>query len=81
MMTLRSQVLCTASSYALQRGISLSRISTIVFGDGKALRRIQSGGDLTTGTFERGMAWFSANWPEGVDWPADVPRPQPQETM
>ncbi len=23
------------------------------------------------------MAWFSDHWPEGLAWPADIPRPQP----
>lgn len=55
--------------------ITLSGISTRVFGDGKTFARIEAGGDLTTGNFERAMRWFSDNWPEGAAWPDEVPRP------
>lgn len=74
-MTLKSRLLAVSAAFAQERGLSLSRVSTIVLNDGKALLRLEAGGDITTGTFERAMAWFSANWPEGAEWPADVPRP------
>ena len=51
-------------------------MSTVIFNDGKALDRIAAGGDLQTRSYEKAMAWFDANWPEGVAWPADVDRPQ-----
>ncbi|MEN5297711.1 hypothetical protein ABE530_05070 [Brucella sp. TWI559] len=55
--------------------MSISRVSTLVFADGKVLTRISNGGDLTTGRFEAAISWFSDNWPTGVDWPSEIVRP------
>lgn len=57
--------------------ISRSRLSTIVFNDGKTLDRIAAGGDLNTRSYEKAVRWFAANWPEGLDWPEGVERPAP----
>lgn len=74
-MNLRRQLIIVSDAYAEARGLSRSRVSTIVFNGGAALDRIASGGDLTTATFERAMSWFSGNWPDGVRWPKGVNRP------
>lgn len=79
-MTLVQNLLLVASTFAEARKLSLSRVSTIVFGDGKILQRLQDGSDLTTRRLETAMQWFCDNWPEGVDWPRDVPRP-PEPTL
>lgn len=76
-MTLREQLMLTSCQFAQQRGLSLSRVSKLVFNDGKTLDRMRAGGDVTTNIYERAMAWFSANWPQGVDWPEGVRRPEP----
>lgn len=76
MNTLRLKLLTVADAYARARKLSRARVSTIVFNAGLALDRIASGKDLTTGSWERAMAWFHQNWPEQVEWPRDVERPQ-----
>jgi hypothetical protein len=75
MNTLRAQIIAVADAYCSARRLSRSRVSTIVFNAGLALDRIASGKDLTTGNWERAMAWFSRNWPEGAEWPLGVARP------
>lgn len=82
MRSLKEKLLHVAYLYASEiktkrrdGGLSLSGISTRVFGDGKTFARIEAGGDLTTGSFERAMRWFSEHWPEGAEWPVDVARP------
>ncbi len=72
---LREQIIVVADIYAAAAGIGRKRMSTIVFNRGAKLDNIADGGDLATGTFERAMLWFSVNWPEGAEWPADIPRP------
>lgn len=72
---LRLQLIAVADAYCRARKLSRGRVSTIVFNAGMALDRIASGKDLTTGSWERAMSWFSQNWPEGANWPADVGRP------
>lgn len=74
MNTLRSHLIAVADAYCSARRLSRSRVSTIVFNAGLALDRIASGKDLTTGNWERAMAWFHDNWPEGAEWPAGAPR-------
>ncbi len=74
-MMLREQIIVVADRYAEAAGIGRKRVSTIVLNRGSKLDDIAEGGDLTTGTFEKAMEWFSKNWPAEVDWPADVPRP------
>lgn len=62
--------------------IGRQRVSTIVLQRGATLQRIADGeADVTTGTFERAMQWFSDHWPKGADWPADVPRPDAETLM
>ncbi|WP_371346247.1 hypothetical protein [Ancylobacter sp. IITR112] len=65
--------ICT--SYSAATGLSEATISTRLFRDGKGLARIRAGGDIGARRLERAMQWFAANWPEGAEWPADVPRP------
>jgi hypothetical protein len=80
MTNLREQLITVADIFAAARGLSRSRVSTIVFNAGMALDRIASGRDLTTGNYERAMRWFSENWPEGAEWPCEVTRPASVET-
>lgn len=72
---LRSQLLTVADAYCAARGLSRARVSTIVFNAGLALDRIAAGKDLTTGNWERALAWFHENWPEGAEWPRGTSRP------
>ncbi|WP_245430266.1 hypothetical protein [Rhizobium tropici] len=74
-MMLREQIIVVADRYAEAAGIGRKRVSTIVLNRGSKLDDIAEGGDLNTGTFEKAMTWFSKNWPDGVGWPDDVPRP------
>ncbi len=75
-MTLREQLITVSDIFAQSRGIGRQRLSTIVLNRGSTLDRIAEGNsDLTTGTFEKAMVWFSGNWPDGVEWPAEIPRP------
>ena len=79
-MTLIDQIRAVAGAYCAARGLSRSRVSTIVFGDGQKLDQIEGGADLTTRRYEAALRWFAANWPEGAPWPRGVPRPKPAET-
>lgn len=77
MSSFTDHLLSTAQIYADHRRLSLSRVSTLVFGDGRKLRMLREGGDLTTCRFEVAMVWLAAHWPADVPWPTDVPRPDP----
>lgn len=49
-----------------------------VDGDGMLYARLKRGHDITTRRAARIAQWFSDHWPDGLDWPADIPRPAPQ---
>ncbi len=70
------QITQVAEAYCEARGLSLARVSVLVFNDGKKLKAIaEQGVDLSTGKFEHAMRWFSTNWPDGAEWPAAISRP------
>jgi len=76
MMTLRERLVRVADVFSAAKGIGRKRVSTIVLNRGSTLDRLAlNESDVTTGTYERAMAWFSAHWPEDAAWPDDVPRP------
>ena len=75
-MTLKDTLIAVSTEFARARGLSISRVSKLAFGDGGLLNRLQGGGGITTDRFEGSMKWFSANWPEGAIWPEDVLRPE-----
>lgn len=77
-MNLRQKLVLTAKTFAEARGLSISRVSTLVFNDGKTIDAIlRRNADITTDRFERAMQWFSDNWPHDASWPAGVSRPLP----
>lgn len=74
-MMMREQIVLVADTYGSAAGVGRKRVSTIVLNRGSKLDDIALGGDLTTGTYERAMQWFSRHWPAEAQWPSDVPRP------
>jgi hypothetical protein len=75
-LTLRQQLVSVASLYAQAKGLSRSRVSTLVFSGGMVLDRLSSeAADITTVNFEKAMGWFSANWPADTPWPEGIVRP------
>lgn len=64
-----------ADEYARVGAVEEKTVSHRVFDDSKKLRLLREGGDITVGRFNSAVRWFSANWPEGADWPAEIPRP------
>jgi len=56
---------------------SPSTISRLATGSGQTISRLESGRDITTRRADRALRWFSNHWPEHLEWPPDVPRPEP----
>ena len=53
-----------------------SAIGTAALRDHTFFPRLKKGDmGFNVRTFDRVVQWFSDNWPEGTEWPADVPRP------
>lgn len=86
MSNFRQQLIDLSQTYAAASGArgrdgkpSLTGVSTRIFNDGKTLTRVVDGGDVTTTSFEKALAWFSANWPARTKWPKGIVRPKPDE--
>lgn len=77
-MNLIDQLLTVCGAYTEARGLSRSRVSTIVFNDGKIIDRLLGGTDITVGRLETAMRWFSDNWPADTAWPEGIARPAPR---
>lgn len=77
-MRLIDQLLALADAYAVAAQVEPTTVSWRLFGDSKKLGAIHDGSDIQVGRYEKAMAWFSANWPEGATWPAAVQRPTDQ---
>lgn len=69
------KLLRTARVYADLQGLELSTVSWRIFEDTKKLAALEKGADIQVRRAERAMQWFSANWPDGAAWPAEVDRP------
>ena len=66
-----------ASAYGSLTGQSAATIAQRAFLDWRFLDRLSDGSTFTVRKFDRGMQWFSANWPPDAAWPDGVPRPAP----
>ncbi len=53
-------------------------VGRLASGSGDFYIRLKRGHDLTTRRAARISQWFSDNWPEGAEWPSDIPRPEPK---
>ena len=74
--TLRLEVLATRLAQATNR--SQSTVVRLATGSGDTLARLRRGGTITTRRADRAFQWFSDHWPDGLEWPADIPRPEPR---
>jgi hypothetical protein len=72
-------IMLLARRYADAERVETKTVSWRVFGDSKKLDALEAGGDIQTKRSEAAIRWFSENWPEGADWPAEVIRPEPVE--
>ncbi len=62
--------------FADHKGISLSTLGRKTANHGLFFKRLQAGHDLTTRRAERVVQYLSDHWPDGLEWPGDIPRPE-----
>lgn len=74
-MTAIKQLISLLDEYQRVTDLTDSTVSTHVFNDGKKLGAIRSGGDLSTGRYQRVLQHLSNIWPEQAHWPANIERP------
>lgn len=61
--------------FARSTGRSVSTVSRYATGSGETIARLRRGHTITTRRAERAFRFLYENWPELVEWPADIPRP------
>ena len=73
-----AHLLCLANAYQRATALEDVTLSHRVFGDSKKLAALRSGADITVTRFNNAIMWFSANWPDALEWPQQVFRPVPE---
>lgn len=69
-----SHLLRLADLFSAATGLAEATLSSRCFADGKRLAAIRGGSDVGARRLARAVQWFSDHWPDGADWPADIPR-------
>ena len=70
-------ILDLATMYSQAKGVSLSRISNLIFSQGTKIKQLQAGAGLTMKRYFSAIQWFADNWPSDLHWPEDlVKKPQ-----
>lgn len=71
-----TDLIIVADAYRFHLELPVTTVSNRVFSDTKKLGALMAGADIYLSRFNAAMAWFSANWPEGLAWPEGVERPE-----
>ena len=70
-------VMVVLRAYSNGRGLSLTYASRLLAGSGDTILRLESGGSLTGRRAAAIIQTASNRWPPDLEWPADIPRPDP----
>ena len=62
---------------ARRSGLSPHSVGRYAGGSGDFYARLVAGHDITTRRAERVAQWLSDHWPADLEWPADIPRLEP----
>ena len=76
-MNLKQHLITLIEAYAKAKGLSLSRVSTVLFSSGIKYEQMIAGADINIGRFEDAVRKIAADWPEGAEWPDGIARPAP----
>lgn len=72
------QFLQLVSLFCAARGISEARASTLILNGGSRITAIRAGqSDIGIRRLDEAIQYLSSNWPEGAEWPPEIPRPSP----
>lgn len=61
--------------FRTHKDLAESTIGKHCAADGAFFSRLRDGNTLTVRKYDAVVGWFSENWPDGAEWPADVTRP------
>lgn len=69
-------LLVVGRRYIAARGITLATLATYAAADGRFFARLAEG-RVTLRRVDAVAGWISSHWPEHLEWPPGVPRPEP----
>ena len=71
-------LLLLVEPFRAKRDISVSRLSMLIFNDGKRLKAMfEKNSDIGSRGLRVAFQWFSDNWPQGAEWPLTCRAPPP----
>lgn len=65
-----------ASRFGAARGFEEATVGRLCAADGRFFARLRDGKTFTIKKFDQVVTWFSENWPDDVEWPEGVQRPE-----
>jgi len=81
-MNLIGRLQTVSDAYCAKLQLRREQASYQIFNDQRRLGTVFAReGGLTVANFEKAMNWFAANWPEDLEWPKGVERPEPQDNV
>ena len=75
--TARKHIRALLDAYRDATGLPATFIGIVAVGGDPKFARTFETSNFSFGVYDRLVARLSAVWPEGVEWPADVPRQPP----
>ena len=69
-----------AKLYGSHKDYTINTISTYWAGSGDVLARLSKGKNITIRRYHSILQKASNNWPNDLAWPADIPRPTPNNS-
>jgi hypothetical protein len=72
---LKSNLKAVFSAFSDGSPLSAATVWSRAARDARFMERLEAGGGFTVKSYDRAIAWFSENWPEGAIWPEGIERP------
>jgi hypothetical protein len=64
-----------AERFCASRRMEEATVGRLCAADGRFFLRLRAGKTFTIKKFDEVVRWFSENWPDGAEWPAEIARP------
>ena len=78
---LRLRLSATSAAFSEAKDISRAQLGRLILNDNTFFRRVlEERQGFTVRIYDRVIGWMSDHWPEGAEWPADVPRPSAESS-
>lgn len=78
---LRANLVALATAYGAAMKMEMATVAQRALGDWRFFQRLEDKdtASFTVRKYDAAVAWFSARWPEGLEWPPAIQRPNPSQ--